>query len=168
MKRIAKFDKVSFAQFLKDMACFNYSEEEVKLIYDNINLPKRSTRGSAGYDFYIPFDAKLALNEALVIPTGIRVNITESWFLSVFPRSSMGFKYHMRLANTVGIIDSDYYNALNEGHIMIKITNNSLQNKTLELKKGDAFAQGIFMIFGKTCDDDVTEIRTGGFGSTNK
>ena len=165
MKRIAKFEKVSFAQFLKDMASFNYSEEEVKLIYDNINLPKRSTRGSAGYDFYIPFDAKLALNEALVIPTGIRVNITESWFLSVFPRSSMGFKYHMRLANTVRIIDSDYYNALNEGHIMIKIINGDVRE--LVLNKNDRFAQGIFTEFGITVDDEESSERFGGIGSTN-
>jgi dUTP pyrophosphatase len=91
-----------------------------------------------------------------------------NYVLMIFPRSNLGFKYRLMLNNTVGIIDSDYYNALNEGHIMIKVTNNSLENKTLELKKGDAFAQGIFMIYGITCDDETNEIRTGGFGSTNK
>ena len=86
--------------------------------------------------------------------------------LQIFPRSSLGFKFRLQLDNTVGIIDSDYYFAKNQGHIMIKITNNSKENKTVEIKAGEAFAQGVFIPFGITVDDNATEQRTGGFGST--
>lgn len=165
MKRIAKFEKVSFNQFKESLEKYHYNDEEMKLIYDNIKLPKRATSGSAGYDFHMPFDIKVNSNETYLVPTGIRVNITEGWVLKLYPRSSMGFKYRMSLANTVGIIDSDYYNANNEGHIMIKIVNGN--DKVLEIKKDDRFAQGIFLEYGITIDDEVSSERHGGFGSTN-
>ena len=92
----------------------------------------------------------------------------EDIVLSLYPRSSLGFKYKMQLNNTVGIIDADYYNAKNEGHIQIKITNDSRENKTISLEQGNAFAQGVFTEFLVTYDDETTEERTGGFGSTNK
>lgn len=165
MENITKFEKVSLSQYQKDLEKNNFKELNS---YQDIKLPKRATTGSAGYDFYLPFDLMLKPNETILIPTGIRCKMNPNYVLMIFPRSSLGFKYRIMLDNTVGIIDSDYYNALNEGHIMIKITNNTLENKTLELKKGDAFAQGIFMIYGKTCDDETNDVRTGGFGSTNK
>ena len=165
MENITKFEKVSISQYSIDLEKNNFKELNS---YEDIKLPKRATKGSAGYDFYLPFDLILKPNETILIPTGIRCKMNPNYVLMIFPRSSLGFKYRLMLNNTVGIIDSDYYNALNEGHIMIKVTNNSLENKTLELKKGDAFAQGIFMIYGITCDDETNEIRTGGFGSTNK
>ena len=77
-------------------------------------------------------------------------------------------KYRLQLNNTVGIIDSDYFNSDNEGHIFIKITNDSNENKTVELNAGQGFAQGIFMPFGLVEDDDTTDQRNGGFGSTTK
>lgn len=166
MKKIAKFEKVSFKEFLSLFKSYNYSDEEIKLMYDNIKLPKRATSGSAGYDFHSPIDVSLEKYSMCIIPTGIRVNITEGWVLKIYPRSSMGFKYHMSLANTVGVIDSDYYYADNEGHIMVKIYNGS--DKVLSIKKDDRFCQGIFSEFGITIDDDATEMRHGGFGSTNK
>ena len=165
MENITKFEKVSISQYNQDLEKNDFKQLNS---YEDIKLPKRATKGSAGYDFYLPFDLILKPNETILIPTGIRCKMNPNYVLMIFPRSSLGFKYRLMLNNTVGIIDSDYYNALNEGHIMIKVTNNSLENKTLELKKGDAFAQGIFMIYGITCDDETNEIRTGGFGSTNK
>lgn len=165
MENITKFEKVSISQYNQDLEKNNFKELNS---YEDIKLPKRATKGSAGYDFFLPFDLILKPNETILIPTGIRCKMNPNYVLMIFPRSSLGFKYRLMLNNTVGIIDSDYYNALNEGHIMIKVTNNSLENKTLELKKGDAFAQGIFMVYGITCDDETNEIRTGGFGSTNK
>ena len=80
----------------------------------------------------------------------------------------MGFKYRLQLNNTVGIIDSDYFSSSNEGHIYIKITNDSNENKIVSIKEGEGFAQGIFLPFGITIDDDASEIRDGGFGSTTK
>ena len=160
MKRIARFEKVSFEQFAKD------SGIDDRKLYDEIELPERATRGSAGYDFHIPFDLELKAGETCRVSTGIRVRIDEGWVLQIFPRSSLGFRYRLQLDNTVGIIDADYYHALNEGHIMIKVTNNG--DKDLSLKKGDRFAQGIFLAYGITEDDEASKERTGGFGSTDK
>ena len=100
------------------------------------------------------------------IPTGIRAYMEEGWVLQIYPRSGLGFKYRLQMNNTVGIIDSDYYSSDNEGHIFIKITNDSREGKTVELPAGSGFAQGIFMEFGITADDDAGDIRNGGFGST--
>ena len=166
MKRIASFEKVTFKQFAS--AFEGVDEKTVQTVYDDIVLPMRATAGSAGYDFFAPFDITLKRNETVKIPTGIRVKIENGWFLSVYPRSGLGFKYRLQLDNTVGIIDSDYYNSDNEGHIFVKITNNSLTDKTLSVKKGEGFCQGIFTEFGITYDDNAEAIRNGGFGSTTK
>lgn len=164
MKRIAQFEKVSKEQFENSWE-FNSAADEV---YATIKLPQRATSGSAGYDFYSPLDFKLSPGETIKIPTGIRCCMDEGWVLKIYPRSGLGFKYRIQLNNTVGIIDSDYYNSDNEGHIFIKITNDSNEGKVLELKAGDGFAQGIFLEYGITVDDNADGIRNGGFGSTNK
>ena len=140
----------------------------IKEMYENLKKPARATKGSAGYDFYLPMDIKLNPGETIKIPTGIRVSMLDNYVLKIYPRSGLGFKYRLQLNNTVGIIDSDYYYSDNEGHIFAKITNDSNENKSLSLKKGDAFMQGIFVEYGITFDDDVKDIRNGGFGSTSK
>lgn len=170
MKRIAEFQKVSREQFVKDWtdAFDGVSVEQAAEIYETVKLPKRATTGSAGYDFYTPAEFSLAPGETIKLPTGIRVKIEEGWMLGVYPRSGLGFKFRMQLNNTVGIIDSDYYFSDNEGHIMIKFTNATNQGLTISLKAGDAFAQGIFTEYGITVDDEVSEVRNGGFGSTSK
>ena len=165
-KRIAKFYKVSKEQYLKSFD--NENNEEILSIYDDILLPKRATKGSAGYDFFAPFDIVLAPGETIKVPTGIRVSMEENYVLKLYPRSGLGFKYRLQLNNTVGIIDSDYYYSDNEGHIFAKITNDSNEGKTLEIKKGQGFMQGIFVEYGITVDDDTVEVRNGGFGSTTK
>lgn len=157
---VSKFEKVSWLEFEKSHPSM--------ADYTDIKFPKRATTGSAGYDFFAPFDFSLEPGSTITIPTGIRVKIVDGWFLGIFPRSSLGFKYRLQLDNTVGIIDSDYYYAGNEGHIFIKLTNDSKSTKSLTIKKGEAFAQGIFLPFGLTEDDDVSNHRTGGMGSTNK
>ena len=88
--------------------------------------------------------------------------------LQIYPRSGLGFKYRLQMDNTVGIIDADYYGADNEGHIFIKMTNDTHDGKTLVLHRGDAFAQGIFIEFGITVDDETEGLRTGGLGSTGR
>lgn len=168
MKRIADFEKVSKERFIADYVDTFGENAGVEAVYEEIKLPKRATKGSAGYDFYLTADICLKPGETVKIPTGIRAKMEENWVLNIFPRSGLGFKFRLRLNNTVGIIDSDYYYSDNEGHIFIKITNESNEGKTVELKRGDAFAQGIFLEFGITHDDDVSEIRNGGFGSTSK
>lgn len=169
MKSIAKFEKVSFEQFLKDwQKNIGGSEAEIKKIYDSISLPKRATKQSAGYDFYAPIDITMNPNEVLLIPSGIRAKIDDGYVLMLFPRSSLGFKYRMQLNNTVGVIDADYYNAENEGHIMCKFMNDSRDGKQLHVEAGQGMVQGIFMSFGITVDDDADQVRTGGIGSTTK
>lgn len=164
MQRIARFEHVSDTRFAADWVDA-FGESSAPSLPA---LPQRATVGSAGYDFFIPCDLTLAPGETVKIPTGVRVAMQEGWVLQLFPRSGLGFKYRLQLNNTVGIIDSDYYFSSNEGHILIKVTNANTEGKTLTLKAGDAFAQGIFLPFGITEDDDVTAIRNGGFGSTSR
>lgn len=164
MKITAKFEFVSKEQYLKD---FEFKEDACE-VYSKLKKPHRATAMSAGYDFYSPFDFHLEPGMTIKIPTGIRAKMPEDYVLMIYPRSGLGFKYRLQLNNTVGVIDSDYYNALNEGHIMIKITNDSNEGKALDIKAGEGFAQGIFMQYGIVEDDDAKDIRVGGFGSTTK
>ena len=128
------------------------------------NLPRRATAGSAGYDFFSPLSFSLAPGSCVRIPTGVRARIDDGWVLMLFPRSGLGFKYRLQLNNTVGVVDADYFGARNEGHIFIKLTNAG--DRPLSVKRGEAFAQGVFLPFGLTEDDDARGERTGGFGST--
>lgn len=157
MKRIAEFIKVSETEFLKS------GDKET---YEQIKMPSRATSGSAGYDFFSPITFSLKPNEEIKIATGIRCKIDEGWVLKIYPRSSLGFKYRLTLNNTVGIIDSDYFFADNEGHIFIKMTN--CGNSEITIEQGKAIAQGIFLEYGITLSDDQTAVRTGGIGSTDK
>lgn len=164
------FEKVDFKQFVADVQAQGLEdlEPDKKKAYDAIPLPKRATAGSAGYDFSCPWDIRLAPGQSVTIPTGIRAAMPDKVVLMVFPRSGLGTRYRMQLANTVGIIDSDYFFADNQGHIMIRITNDSKEGKTLDLQAGERFAQGVFLPFYTTEDDDVRDFRTGGHGSTGK
>ena len=170
MKRVAKFEKVSFSQFFKDWqdTFENVTEKECQQIYHQLLLPARATKGSAGYDFFAPISFTLSPQQTIKFPTGIRVKIEEGWVLKCYPRSSFGFQYRLQLNNTVGIIDSDYYYSDNEGHIFAKLTNDTKEGKTVRIEAGSGFMQGIFLEYGITLDDDATEIRNGGFGSTTK
>ena len=167
MQRIAKFHKVSKERFTADwIDTFAQSQEEAEKVYEAIRLPKRATAGSAGYDFFAPAEFTLKPGETVKIPTGIRVEMQPEWVLKCYPRSGLGFKYRLQLNNTVGIIDSDYFYSDNEGHIMVKITNEGV--KTMKVAKCDGFCQGIFLPYGITEDDKTEGTRNGGFGSTDK
>lgn len=167
MQKVAKFHKVSFSQFQKDWEnAFGKTPSNLKKIYNNIKLPLRATQGSAGYDFFAPTSLIIPPKTQFLVPTGIRAEMQNGTFLAVFPRSGLGFKFRLQLNNTVGIIDADYFNAENEGHIMLKLYNDTIEEKTVEISAGSGFAQGIFLPFGITTDDQAIEKRTGGFGST--
>lgn len=164
-----KFEKVSWEQFLKDYTSLygeEFGEEEIRKLYDEIKLPKRATCGSAGYDFFAPFSMELDGWTEITIPTGIRVHIKPGEFLMCAPRSGLGMKYYTRVANTLGIVDGDYYFANNEGHIFCKMRVENQLPTPLTIGKGTAFMQGVFVKFDITDDDDSTGIRTGGMGST--
>lgn len=156
-----KFAKISFNQFKKDII-------NNKNIYDNYRLPSRSTKNSAGYDIYAIESFTLKPNEIKKIPTGIKVYMNNDEFLMLLVRSSMGFKYNIRMCNQVGIIDSDYCdNYSNEGHLWICLQNHGLND--YNVKEGEAIAQAIFTKFYTVSDEEeILNERTGGFGSTNK
>ena len=161
MNRVAQFMHVSPERFRDDWAdAFPGGPlPEVPA------LPRRATAGSAGYDFFAPAAFHLEAGECVRIPTGVRARIDEGWVLMIFPRSGLGFKYRLQLNNTVGVIDADYFGAKNEGHIFLKLTNAG--DRPVGVRAGEAVAQGIFLPFGVTCDDDAEGVRTGGFGSTD-
>ena len=173
-KKVAFFEKVSHKQFKEDyINCFNLDETAqvshkvmINTIYESLQLPKRSTSRSAGYDFFAPLGFKLSSGETIKIPTGVRASMDDNWCLKIYPRSSLGCKYKLQLDNTVGIIDSDYYFSDNEGHIMLGLTNNG--EKDITIRMGDKLVQGIFCEYGITINDNVTETRNGGFGSTGR
>lgn len=170
MNRIAQFYKVSIEEFTQGISGEKpeLTKEEINEVYEMIKLPKRATVGSAGYDFFAPYSFSLKPGETIKIPTGIRAKMEVDWVLQMYPRSGLGFKYRLQLNNTVGIIDSDYYFSDNEGHIFVKLTNDSNEGKEVTVEQGTGFMQGIFMQYGVTIDDDVTENRNGGFGSTTR
>lgn len=177
---IAVFEKVSFEQFLKDMmSAENVTDEHkpftddqtnipypsykeyVFEIWKSIPIPQRMTFGAAGYDFYIPKATNIS-SDAKLFPTGIRAKINDGWVLMLFPRSGYGTKYGMALSNTTGIIDSDYYFANNEGHIMAKIKSDI----PFDIKQGERFMQGVFLPFGLSMNGNNGVKRVGGLGST--
>ena len=170
MKRVAQFFKISedlFVQAVKEDFP-RYTEEDIRRMYEELKLPQRATKGSAGYDFFAPFAFSLPPAATVKIPTGIRVKMDEDWVLKLYPRSGLGFKYRLQMNNTVGIIDSDYFYSDNEGHIFVKLTNDSNEGKTLTVEQGTGIVQGIFLEYGITLDDEAEGIRNGGFGSTTK
>lgn len=168
MHTIAKFEFVSESRYITDwFSNVNYHEGLAKQNYTELQLPKRATKGSAGYDFFAPFSFTCEPGKTICIPTGIRAKIAEGWLLALFPRSSLGFRYRLQLNNTVGIVDGDYYEADNEGHIFIKMTNCS-EHDVIRVRAGEAFAQGIFLPFGLAEEETVEGKRRGGIGSTNK
>ena len=164
---IAMFEKVTFEQFSKDCkACDILNEQcDIRMAYNSIELPTRSTKSSAGYDFKSPFKISFKPCTSIKFPTGIRCYMNEDYVLQLYPRSSLGFKYRLQLDNTVGIVDADYYYADNEGHIQCKMTNDSNTNFTINM--GDGFMQGVFMKYGITKDDEANGKRKGGTGSTD-
>lgn len=162
---IRGFEKVSIEQWMNDHQ-EKYSYHEWKDTYNDIKFPKRATKHSAGYDIYSPFDFKLNPNEEIKFPLGVKAYMLEDEFMAIYPRSGLGFKYYTRLANTIGIGDSDYYNNdENEGHYWIKLRNEG--NVTMYVEKGEAVAQAIFQKYLMVDGDSFNgETREGGFGST--
>lgn len=162
-----RFEKVSFKAFRESW--MGATNEEVEQIYKGLKMPRRATKGSAGYDFFSPIDFELRPCDSIVFPTGIRAKMPEGWVLMIFPRSGQGFKYRLQLDNTVGIIDSDYYYSDNEGNIGMKLTCDSKDpGCVVKVKKGQAIAQGVFVKYGLTSNDKTRKTRNGGFGSTDE
>lgn len=166
---VGKFYKVPYTEYKNSVLKFfpNSAEEEIQKSYDEIVLPTRATSGSAGYDIHTPTSFVIDPWEEITIPTGIGCTIESGWFLMIVPRSGLGFKLYTRLANTCGIIDSDYSGSSNHGHIMVKLRSENMEKKQLVVNAGDSIAQSIFIPYGITSDDNATGKRDGGFGSTD-
>lgn len=131
----------------------------------SINLPKRKTSGSAGYDFEAAVDINIEPKTIAFVTTGIKAYMPKDEVLQMYPRSSLCFKKKLMKANSVGIIDSDYYNNPdNEGEIMLILYN--FGDEVVEIKKGDRIAQGIFIKYLTVDENETTIKRLGGFGST--
>ncbi|MGN0793494.1 MAG: dUTP diphosphatase [Aristaeellaceae bacterium] len=157
---IARFLRVSDAQYAADQQLPD------ALPVAEIPLPRRATAGSAGYDFISPAEVTLRPGEAVTIPTGIRCQMRPGWVLLLFPRSSLGFRHQVQLANTVGVIDADYFGAANEGHIMVRIVCGG--RHPVRIAKGERFCQGVFLPHGLAEEEAVLADRAGGLGSTGK
>ncbi len=157
---IARFERVSRPRYLEAL------EGRPSLNYEALSLPRRATEGSAGYDFVSPVDVPLAPGEAATIPTGIRARMEPGWVLLLFPRSSLGFRHQLHLANTTGVVDSDYYHADNEGHILVRVVNGG--DHSVTIRQGERFCQGVFLPYGLAEEQDAPEVRHGGFGSTGQ
>ena len=156
-----RFEKISFEQFAKDV-------KDDRMLYDEYKLPVRKTKYSAGYDFLAIEDFSIKPGEIKKIPTGIKALYPTDETLMLFVRSSMGFKWNVRMCNQVGIIDSDFYNnSDNEGHMWFALQNQG--DKIFKVKKGESFGQGLFMKY-LTVDDEeeIKGNRNGGLGSTDK
>ena len=156
-----KFERISFDQFIKDV-------KDDRMLYDSIELPKRSTKASAGYDIRSVEEGIIKPGEAKIFKTGLKVSMNTDEVLNIYSRSGHGYKYNICLVNSVGVIDSDYYNNPdNEGHFSIKLIN--LGDKDFEVNIGDKIAQGIFMKYLTVDDEDIIDNeRNGGIGSTGK
>ena len=141
------FEKISFEQFSKDV-------KNDKELYNNLKIPQRDSDATAGYDICLLDYIKIRPNEILKLPTGLKCFFEKDEVLLLVVRSSMGFKYNIRLCNQVGVIDADYYdNKDNEGHIWIKIQNEG--DKEVSFNKGDAIVQGIFFKYLTTESDET-------------
>lgn len=180
------FEKVSLEEYLKSRESSNGATTSELAQYtkewEQIKLPKRATKGSAGYDFFALYNIEIEepyiphctstygkaheeKRDWATFPTGIRfVTDRDDIVLMCVPRSGLGFKNITRLANTMAVIDSDYQYSDNEGHIKVKMT----ADKETFIEKGKAFMQGIIIPFYRTTDDAVEETRNGGFSSTDK
>lgn len=159
-----KFEIISDIQWEKDIE----EEYTTQCGRENVAKPRRGTKHSAGYDFISPVEIVIPAHKMAKIPTGVKAAMNEDEILSIYPRSSIGFKTGIRLANTVGIVDSDYYNnSDNEGHIFIKFYNPTDEDYLIHI--GDKIAQGIFTKYLIVDDEEeiLTE-RSGGLGSTGK
>lgn len=147
------FEKISFEQFKKDVA------DDIEL-YNQYELPQRSSDSTAGYDIYLLEDLVIEPNEIKKIPTGIKSFFEKDEALLLIVRSSTGFKYNMRLCNQVGVVDADYYNNQdNEGHIWVKIQNEGKEK--VVIPKGKAVVQGVFIKYLTTNSDrNINKERT--------
>lgn len=168
---MTKFEKISFDAFINCGTKVDWIAPDVMEFadfwydaYHKFDLPTRATSGSAGYDIHTPFAFTLKPGKTIIVPTGIRCLLPKDKVLLVFPRSGTAFKFRIGLVNCVGVIDSDFSNSDDGGHIMLKLYNDG--DKPVLFRQNDRIAQGIIMQYFLTDDDGASGTRNGGLGST--
>lgn len=169
-----KFEKIEerfYHNFLLETESSLTTDDQFQSMIDyfktDLLLPKRGTINSAGYDFYAPKTIILKPGEKRKIGSGIKVSLDSNKVLLTVPRSSIGIKRNIILANTIGVIDADYYsNEDNDGHIIFVLKN--IGNETITIERNERFAQGIIVGYFTTEDDESSTKRTGGIGSTDE
>lgn len=163
------FDKISFEQWVKDSPFKNIPHDTLLRQYYNIQLPSQGTEDSMGLDFYMPYEVKILAHNKIKIPTGVRWVCDEEfddlYGMLIIPRSSIGIKLGLKLLNTIGVIDADYYLADNEGHIMLFMENTT--DEDIVLKAGQRIVQGIIVPYIIPKHSTSNTLRHGGFGSTD-
>lgn len=167
-KTVAKFHKVPLHYYVDAVHNFepNYDETACFNNLEELKLPARGTRMSAGYDFFADRDYTIPPGGDVVVTTGVSISMDEGWFLALYPRSGMAFKTGLRLSNSTGIIDGDFIYGNTRGHILVKILNHDSM-EPIVIHKGDRFCQGIIQRYGLAEGDDAWKRqRTGGTGST--
>ena len=135
-----------------------YTDKQCPYLY--VKLPTRATKGSAGYDIYLPRSLAFPAKSLVIVDTGIKVKIPEGFVMNLYPRSSIGIKKQLMLANTVGIIDSDF-------HDTIKLAIYNYGTETVTLKANERIAQAV-TTFYITDGKKVHTARNGGIGSTGR
>ena len=164
---MSRFEKVCFEQWKKDLG-IKLPDSKLREWYDGLILPCQATKASAGCDFCMPYNLNFEAGSKYRIATGVRWTTNDkdsNKVLLIVPRSGLGFKYGIKLSNTIGIIDADYCNSDNEGHIIISLENPS--DKDVELVQGKPFVQGIIVNYEIPENADSQKERNGGFGSTD-
>lgn len=160
IERVRGFEIVSEETFKRERKATGAKYEKVK-------EPVRATKKSAGYDFFMPFTHTLMPGKSLVVPTFVKAYMLDNEFLTFAPRSGVGFKYFLRIANIFPVIDADYYNnPENEGMINVKVRNEG--ESVIIMREGEAYFQGIFLSYKLADGDNTTAERVGGGGSTDR
>lgn len=167
---MSHFEKVSFERWKADCGIKGLPDKELREWYDAIKLPAQATASSAGCDFYMPFNLNFEAGSSFRIATGVRwvtdpgTDGGRDRVLLILPRSGLGFRYGIRLSNTVGVIDADYCDSDNEGHIIVSLENPS--DTAVQLPQGSPFVQGIVVKYELPEGAESETRRNGGFGST--
>ena len=159
-----RFAKISLAEAIyqteKTLGLPIVNPEKVANSLGLLELPKRSTKRSAGYDFHAPFSINARKGDVVRIPLYVKVvDMPEDTVLLIFNRSSLALKYGLRLDNAVGVIDADYADG-----IMFQAT----ASEDISIAEGERICQGVFLKYGVTDDDDAEGERDGGIGSTGR
>ena len=165
---MSHFEQVSFERWRSDCGVRGLPDEELRKWYDAIKLPSQATASSAGCDFYMPFNLNFEAGSRFRVATGVRWVTDEEdrgKVLLIVPRSGLGFRYGIRLTNTIGVIDADYCDADNEGHIIVSLDNPS--DTDVPVASGSAFVQGIVVSYEIPDGAESCMDRSGGFGSTD-